>query len=68
MLTRNAAAAGTRVTFDRASLTNPNGFSGVDGIFRFGQNGLAERGMAILQIGAGRANMLEAAPASFLAH
>lgn len=65
-LTRNAAASGQRATFDRAALTNPNGFSGVDGIFRFGQNGLAERGMAILQIGAGRANVVEAAPASFL--
>jgi len=66
VLAKNAAATGQRVTFDRAALTNPNGFSGVDGIFRFGQNGLAERGMAILQIGGGRANVVEAAPGSFL--
>lgn len=66
VLAKNAAAAGQRVTFNRASLTNPNGFSGVDGIFRFGQNGLAERGMAILQIAGGRANQVEPAPASFL--
>lgn len=67
VLAKNATIANQRVSFDRAALTNPNGFSGVDGIFRFGQNGLAERGMAILQIAGGHANMVEPAPASFLA-
>lgn len=65
VLSRNAAA-GRGATFDRVGLTNPNGFSGVDGIFRFRPDGLAERGMAILQIGAGSAHLIEAAPASFL--
>lgn len=65
VLARNAYAAGQNVTYDRAALTNPNGFSGVDGIFRFAQNGLAERGMAVLQIGGGSARVLEPAPSTF---
>lgn len=36
--------------FGRAALTNPNGFSGVDGIFRFRPDGLADRGLGILEI------------------
>lgn len=66
VLARNATAAGQRVAYDRASLTNPNGFSGVDGIFRFRGDGLAERGMAILQVApGGQVRMIEPAPASF---
>ncbi len=66
VLARNAEQTGQRVTYDRASLTNPNGFSGVDGIFRFGQNGLAERGVAVLQINNGRGLQVVQAPSSFL--
>ena len=36
--------------FSAESISNPNGFAGSDGIFRFGPDGIAERGMAILEI------------------
>ena len=32
--------------FTRAALTDPNGFSGVDGIFRFNADGTIERGLS----------------------
>lgn len=65
VLARNATAAGQKVSYDRSSLLNPNGFSGVDGIFRFRADGLVERGMAVLQIAGGSVHMAEGAPASF---
>ncbi len=36
--------------FSPAALESPSGFSGVDGIFRFGPNGLVQRGLAVLQV------------------
>ena len=39
--------------FTDAALTNPSGFVGVDGIFRFSADGAAERGLAILEVAAG---------------
>jgi len=65
VLARNASINNARVAFDRNSLLNANGFSGVDGIFRFRSNGLVERGMAILQIAGGSVHMAEPAPTSF---
>lgn len=48
------------------SLTSPNGFSGIDGIFRFRTDGLAERGLAILEIRNSMAVVVRDAPSSFL--
>ncbi len=53
--------------YDRISLTNPNGFAGIDGIFRFGRNGLVERGLAILEIRNGRIVEVDPAPTTFQA-
>ena len=39
-----------RPAFDTATLTNPNGFAGMDGVFRFNQNGVVERALAILEV------------------
>lgn len=36
--------------FTVEAITNPSGFIGVDGLFRFRENGLSERGLAILQV------------------
>lgn len=36
--------------FSDQALTNPNGFSGLDGVFRFRANGLVQRGLAVLQV------------------
>lgn len=51
--------------FTRESLINPRGFMGVDGIFRLKENGLAERGFAVMSIRDGRAIVIDAAPTSF---
>ena len=36
--------------FTDAALTDPNGFSGIDGIFRFHADGSADRGLAVLEV------------------
>jgi len=51
--------------FDRVSITNPNGFAGIDGIFRFRPDGLAERGLAVLEIKNGVAVVVDPAPRTF---
>lgn len=65
------AAALSRIqggsAFTNQTLTNPDGFSGVDGIFRFRQNGTIQRGLAILEIGNGQVRVREPAPRSFAA-
>jgi ABC-type branched-subunit amino acid transport system substrate-binding protein len=47
------------------SLTDPSGFIGADGIFRFGPDGVAERGLAVLEVTPGGAEVRDPAPASF---
>lgn len=51
--------------FDRNAMINPNGFSGIDGIFRFLPDGKNERGLAILQIGETSPILIQDAPSSF---
>jgi branched-chain amino acid transport system substrate-binding protein len=51
--------------FTTAALQDPNGFVGIDGIFRFGANGLVQRGLAVLEAQPGGPTVLEAAPDSF---
>jgi len=36
--------------FSREAILNPNGFSGVDGLFRFTPDGLVQRGLAVLEV------------------
>lgn len=57
------AQRGGRV--DAAALTNPSGFVGVDGIFRFSYDGVAERGLAVEQVTADGALVVEPAPVAF---
>jgi hypothetical protein len=52
--------------FSEATLTNSNGFSGQDGVFRFRQNGLNDRGLAVFEIGGGSIRVLSAAPTTFV--
>ena len=49
------------------TLTDPNGFSGVDGIFRFHEDGSAERGLAIMEIQPSGVVVVAPAPATFQA-
>jgi ABC-type branched-subunit amino acid transport system substrate-binding protein len=53
--------------FTDQTLTNPDGFSGVDGIFRFQANGTNQRGLAILEVEGGSARIRQPAPNSFRA-
>ena len=52
--------------YSRSAITNPNGFAGIDGIFRFLDNGTVERGLAILSFRNGRIVEAQAAPRSFV--
>ena len=55
--------------FTQTVLTNPSGFSGIDGIFRFRANGLNDRGLAILETQSdGTARVINKAPKSFSAN
>lgn len=51
--------------FSAAALTDPAGFAGVDGIFRFRQDGTVERGLAVMEVRDGFVDVREPAPASF---
>jgi branched-chain amino acid transport system substrate-binding protein len=46
-------------------LTNPSGFSGIDGLFRFRPNGTNQRGLAVLRVAVGGAQIISPAPRSF---
>ncbi len=46
-------------------LTNPSGFSGIDGLFRFKPDGTNERGLAVLRVAASGAQIISPAPRSF---
>jgi ABC-type branched-subunit amino acid transport system substrate-binding protein len=51
--------------FEPPTLTNAQGFAGATGLFRLRQDGLAEHGLAILEVAGGRARTIEPPPASF---
>ena len=51
--------------YDDASLTDPNGFAGLDGIFRLNAMGVAERGLAILEVTATGIKLADPAPSKF---
>lgn len=53
--------------FTEAGLTDANGFSGVDGIFRFNADGSIERGLSVLAVGPGGFSVISPAPATFQA-
>lgn len=58
-----ASAGGGPIS--HAALTQPNGFAGVSGIFRFLPNGTNERGLAIAAIREGQVVVIDSAPRSF---
>jgi ABC-type branched-subunit amino acid transport system substrate-binding protein len=51
--------------FTDLALTDPSGFSGVDGIFRFRDDGSAERGLAILEVSPTGFRVVDPAPTAF---
>lgn len=51
--------------FSAEAITNPNGWSGVDGIFRFLPNGRSERALAVIAVQAGPGVVVSPAPTTF---
>ncbi|MHA6766520.1 penicillin-binding protein activator [Sphingobium ummariense] len=51
--------------FPAARLRDPGGFAGIDGAFRFGRNGIAERALEVSEVGAGTFHVVSPAPRSF---
>jgi branched-chain amino acid transport system substrate-binding protein len=52
--------------FTRGALMDPNGFAGVNGIFRFKADGTSERGLAVLEVTANGPLVVSPAPTTFL--
>lgn len=52
-------------TFPDRALIDPGGFTGVDGAFRFGSDGVAERALQVQQIDAGGLTVVSPAPKGF---
>jgi ABC-type branched-subunit amino acid transport system substrate-binding protein len=53
--------------FSAEAITNPNGWSGVDGIFRFLPDGRSERALAVIEIQGDRNVVVSPAPGTFTA-
>jgi ABC-type branched-subunit amino acid transport system substrate-binding protein len=51
--------------FSEQVLTNPSGFAGIDGVFRFRPEGTNERGLAVLRVTPSGAQVISPAPKSF---
>ena len=51
--------------FPARALTDPTGFSGVDGAFRFGRNGIAERALEVREVNASGSTTVSPAPRGF---
>ena len=54
-----------RGDFSAAAIAGPQGFQGTNGLFRFRDSGLIERGLAILQMGPGGSDVIAPAPTAF---
>lgn len=52
-------------TFPTGKLYDPQGFIGLDGVFRFTASGMAERAMEVREVGAGTFMTVSPAPAKF---
>ena len=51
--------------FSTDVLTNPSGFAGIDGLFRFRADGSNERGLAVMRVGSGGSQPAAGSPKSF---
>jgi ABC-type branched-subunit amino acid transport system substrate-binding protein len=51
--------------FSAQVLTNPSGFSGIDGLFRFRADGTNERGLAVLRVTSSGAQIISPPPRTF---
>lgn len=60
-----AVLAKRNMPYDADSLTNPNGFSGLDGIFRLTPDGFVERGLAVIEAAPAGPRTIDPAPKVF---
>ncbi|UGA43103.1 penicillin-binding protein activator [Bradyrhizobium quebecense] len=51
--------------FAPETLTNPSGFAGIDGLFRFRSDGTNERGLAVMKVASGGGTPVAGSPKSF---
>jgi hypothetical protein len=51
--------------YSEAAITDPNGFSGIDGIFRFHYDGAVERGLAVMAVSPDGFRVVDPAPHTF---
>lgn len=51
--------------FSQEVLTNPSGFAGIDGLFRFRADGTNERGLAVMRVTSGGGQPVAGSPKSF---
>jgi ABC-type branched-subunit amino acid transport system substrate-binding protein len=51
--------------FSAEVLTNPSGFAGIDGLFRFRADGSNERGLAVMRVATGGGQAVAGSPKSF---
>lgn len=65
LVTRIAQDWRPGTNFPVKALLDEGGFSGIDGAFRFGEDGVAERALEVQQIGAGGFTTVSPAPARF---
>jgi ABC-type branched-subunit amino acid transport system substrate-binding protein len=65
VLARATSAPGQAPDFSSQRLTDPSGFSGIDGLFRFSERGTVERGLAVLQVNGQDLREIDPAPQSF---
>lgn len=65
LVTRVAAKWRIGQTFPAAELADPGGFTGIDGAFRFGRDGIAERALEVQQINPGAFSVVAPAPKTF---
>ncbi len=64
LLSRDRGAQG----FNNNAIENTEGFAGSDGLFRFNNVGAIQRGLAVIQVGANTATILDPAPTRFAAN
>jgi ABC-type branched-subunit amino acid transport system substrate-binding protein len=64
-LVKSQGASQGTPRFSPQILTNPSGFSGIDGLFRFRADGTNERGLAVLKVAAAGPQTISPAPKSF---
>jgi hypothetical protein len=51
--------------FAAETLTNPSGFAGIDGLFRFRSDGTNQRGLAVMRVASGGGQPVAGSPKSF---